>query len=342
MNNPRQFRQTRFFPCFAWSILAFNLSVILWGAVVRATGSGAGCGENWPLCQGHVIPHAAQIATLIEFAHRATSGVVVVLVLGLVFFAFRRFRSGHPVRQYAAAAVLFTLMEGLLGAALVLLGKIGSNPSVTEGLILSLHLVNTFLLLASLALSAKSASATITNHGNSMETRGLSPRAAGHFLWHLAALLGTLTVAVTGTMAALADTRFKATSLARALRWDFSGSSEALLRLRIIHPFMSIAVGVLFVMLTLRAVRPGSSARATRLAKCLLALVLFQFAVGLSNVLLLTPLWIQILHLLTADLMWITLVLLWAEICGHGASTEVEHSNRTETGNLALSSALGR
>ena len=108
MSTPRWAFQTHRFAVYAWSVLAYNILVILWGAVVRATGSGAGCGEHWPLCQGVLMPHAAQIATLIEFAHRATSGIAIVLMLGLVFLGFRRFSSGHPVRRYAAAVLFFT------------------------------------------------------------------------------------------------------------------------------------------------------------------------------------------------------------------------------------------
>src|SRR5579862_8869231 len=192
MNNPRQSLQKRFFAGFAWSVLAYNMVVILWGAVVRATRSGAGCGEHWPLCQGAVIPHAAQIATVIEFVHRATSGVAVALVLGLLCLAFLRFRSRHPVRRFAAAAFCLTLTEGLLGAGLVLFGKVGSSPSTTQGLILSLHLVNTFLLIASLSLCAKSASDTISVHDNDQVTPGRPPHPAGHYLWYGTGLLGTL------------------------------------------------------------------------------------------------------------------------------------------------------
>lgn len=117
----------RRFAFCAWSVLAYNLLVILWGAVVRATGSGAGCGEHWPLCQGVVIPHAAQIATLIEFAHRISSGLAVILVVLLLVLAWRQFPAGHPARRYAAAALVFTLTEGLIGAALVLFGQVGNN-----------------------------------------------------------------------------------------------------------------------------------------------------------------------------------------------------------------------
>jgi heme A synthase len=315
MSNP--WRGTRHFAVYAWSVLAYNVLVILWGAVVRATGSGAGCGERWPLCQGVVIPHAAQIATLIEFAHRATSGVAVVLVLGLVFLGFRRFSSGHPVRRYAAAAVFLTLTEGLIGAALVVFGQVGNNASVARVFILSLHLVNTFLLLAALALTARSAAATApTQHDGNEAPDHVSTRAIRPYIWYGTASLGALAVAVTGTIAALGDTLFHATSLVQGLEWDFSGSPSTLLRLRIIHPAIAVVVGAFLLMLALRTLRSATTGTAKRLAECLLVLILLQFAFGLLNLLLLTPLWLQILHLLTADLVWIALVLLSAEMLG--------------------------
>src|SRR5690348_950494 len=153
------------FAAYAWMVLGYNILVILWGAVVRATGSGAGCGDHWPLCQGVVIPHADQIATLIEFSHRATSGIDVLLVIGLCWMAFRRFGRGHAVRRYAAATAFFTLTEGLVGAALVLFGEVGNVISTVRVVVLSTHLVNTFMLLASLALTAWAASSGVS--GNS-------------------------------------------------------------------------------------------------------------------------------------------------------------------------------
>ena len=326
MSNPERVFQTRRFAIYAWSVLAYNILVILWGAVVRATGSGAGCGDHWPLCQGVVIPNGRQIATLIEFAHRATSGVAVVLVLVLVFLGFRRFSSGHPVRRYAAAAVFFTLTEGLIGAALVVSGQVGNSASLMRVFILSLHLVNTFLLLAALALSAKSAGKNAPSRQEWTETRDHSSTPVVRmYIWY-AGSLGALAVAVTGTIAALGDTLFHATSLAQGLQWDFSGSPNALLRLRIIHPAIAVVVGVFLLMLALRTIRSASSASAKRLAECLLALILLQFAFGLLNLLLLAPLWMQILHLLTADLVWIALVLLSAEMLGRSQQATAENS----------------
>ena len=260
------------FATYAWLALAYDIGVILWGAVVRATGSGNGCGDHWPLCQGQVIPHAAQIATVIEFAHRLTSGVAVLLVVGLVYFAFRCCGKEHPARRYAVAALFFTLTEGLLGAALVLFGDVGNNASMSRVFILSLHLVNTFLLLASLALTAKWAGESgfgrsDSGRGETAEFTGpasTASRGSGVVVAYIVALLGTLALAVTGTIAALADTLFHATSLAQGFEWDLSESSSPLLRLRIIHPALAVFVGTFLIVLavhTLITPAPGGQAR---------------------------------------------------------------------------------
>jgi heme A synthase len=98
---------TRRFSTYAWSVLVFNVLVIVWGAFVRATGSGAGCGSHWPLCNGEVILRAPQLETIIEFSHRATSGIDLLLVVALVPLAWRTFGRGHRVRVMSLISVAF-------------------------------------------------------------------------------------------------------------------------------------------------------------------------------------------------------------------------------------------
>jgi heme A synthase len=296
-------------------VLGYNILVILWGAVVRATGSGAGCGEHWPLCQGVVIPHAQQIATLIEFSHRATSGIDVLLVVGLVWMAFRRYGRRHAVRRYAAASGFFTLTEGLVGAALVLFGEVGNNVSTGRVVILSVHLVNTFLLLASLALTAWAASRQLSaDHGQAAPHP--PPPDKGLRVAYAAGLLGTIVIAITGTIAALADTLYPATSLAEAFRWDFSGTAPSILHLRIIHPVIAVLVGGYLLVVAVMTISSRGPAAPRHMARRLAGLVLLQFCFGAANIVLLTPVYMQIIHLLVADLVWITLVLLTAESLG--------------------------
>jgi heme A synthase len=299
------------FAAYAWLVLGYNLLVILWGAVVRATGSGAGCGEHWPFCQGRVFPHAQQIATLIEFAHRATSGIDVLLVVGLLVLAFRRYARGHAVRRYAAATGFFTLTEGLVGAALVLYGAVGTNVSAGRVAILSVHLINTFLLIASLTLTAWAADRRVSP---------VAPPAPGarSYLIYGAALLGLVVIGITGTIAALADVLFPARSLAEALRWDFSGTAAPILHLRIVHPMMAVVAGG-YLLAVAGLARHVAGPAVRKLAGWLIGLVIFQFCLGAVNMLLLAPVPLQVLHLLAADLVWITLVLLSAEAYRGGA-----------------------
>src|SRR5258708_25274996 len=97
------------FARYAWSVLAFHLGVILWGAFVRASGSGAGCGQHWPLCNGQIVPATPLNATIIEFSHRLSSGIALVSVLALAIWAFRAFPRGFGVRGGALLALVSTL-----------------------------------------------------------------------------------------------------------------------------------------------------------------------------------------------------------------------------------------
>ncbi|MGQ9832522.1 MAG: COX15/CtaA family protein [Candidatus Villigracilaceae bacterium] len=84
----------RYFSRFAQAIVSWNLAVIWWGAYVRATGSGAGCGSHWLLCNGEVIPQSPSVHTLIEFTHRMMSGLALVLIL----WGRRLYPKSHSVR----------------------------------------------------------------------------------------------------------------------------------------------------------------------------------------------------------------------------------------------------
>jgi protoheme IX farnesyltransferase len=288
------------FAKYAWGVLAFNVGVILWGAYVRATGSGAGCGSHWPMCNGVVVPRAPALETMIEFTHRVTSGVALLLVLGLLIWAWRGFPKGHVVRLGAVLSSVFIITEALVGAGLVLFGWTAQNASAVPT---AIHLVNTFLLLASLALTGYWASG-----GGQLVLRD-----QGLVIWTLAfGLLGVLFVGVSGAITALGDTLFPASTLAEGLRQDFETGSHFLIRLRVWHPVIAILVGLylIFVSTLLALLRTNPAIR--RAAVSLAVLFVFQLAAGLVNVLLLAPVWMQIIHLLLADIVWITLVILTA------------------------------
>ena len=275
------------FARYSWFTLAYNVAVILWGTAVRATGSGAGCGSHWPLCNGEVLPREPRIETIIELTHRVTSGMAGLLVIALVVMAFRCRPKGHPARRAAVLSLVFIVTEGAVGAGLVLFELVADNQSMARALFMATHLVNTFFLLAVLTLTAHFAS-------------GGAP-----FRWRargggLAALgLGALIVAgVSGAVAALGDTLL-------ASGQDLSPTAHLLIRLRILHPVISVTAGLLAALLAARAMSYPA-------ARWTAGLVVAQIAAGVVNVLLLAPVWMQIVHLLLADLLWISAILLAA------------------------------
>lgn len=304
------------FAVYAWVVLVFTLLVILWGAYVRATGSGAGCGSHWPLCDGQVIPRAPQVETRVEFSHRITSGTSLLLVIGMLVWAFRAYPKGHQVRLGAALAMAFMILEVLIGAGLVVFGLVADNDSVARAASLAIHLANTFVLLAALTLTAWWASG-----GEPLRLRG-----QGRRIWLFGiALLGVMVIGMTGAVNALGDTLFPAESLAAGLRQDFSPLSHFLVRLRIVHPLISITHGVYLLFVAWYVafrIRPNPSAR--RFAGLLAALALLQFVVGVVNVVLQAPVWIQLVHLFLADMTWIALVLLTAcTLTGSGSERPI-------------------
>ncbi|HEX6306268.1 MAG TPA: COX15/CtaA family protein [Anaerolineales bacterium] len=300
------------FAKYAWGVLAFNLLVILWGAYVRASGSGAGCGNHWPLCNGEVVPRSDQIETLIEFTHRITSGVAFVLVVGLLIWALRAYPTGSVVRTGAWLAMFFITTEALIGAGLVIFEWVADNASMGRAVSIAIHLANTFLLLAWITLTAWWASGgkplRLTGHRGEMWALGLG-------------FLGVLLLGVTGAITALGDTLFPSASLAEGLQQDFSASAHFLIRLRVFHPLIAIGVGFYLVLVAGVLGLLRSDRFVKRFALAIVVLFIIQFGVGITNILLLAPIPIQLLHLLLADLVWITLVLLAA-----ATLTEVEVS----------------
>jgi cytochrome c oxidase assembly protein subunit 15 len=295
-------------PRLAWLVLGWNLAVILWGAFVRATGSGAGCGAHWPLCNGELLPRAPALETLIEFTHRATSGAALLAVFFLAFRVFRAKPSGHPARSAAVASVLFILSEAAVGAGLVLFRLVADNESVARALFMAVHLMNTFVLLACL---------TLTAHWCSADAR---PRITTR-AWPLAlAALALLLVGTSGAVAALGDTLYPARSILGGLAADVSPTAHLLVRLRLAHPLLAL-VGALAVAAAAASVlRAHRQASLRRAAWTVAGLVLLQLVVGLANVALLAPVWMQLFHLLLADVVWIAFVLMSVRALSAGAA----------------------
>jgi heme A synthase len=288
------------FARFAWGLLAYDVAVVAWGAFVRATGSGAGCGRHWPTCNGDIVPHAKRIDTLIEVSHRLSSGTAFVLTAVLLVWAFYVYPKGHRIRGSAVVAMALMAGEALIGAGLVLFELVAHDASMTRALSMSVHLVSTFLLLASMTLTAWWASG-----GHALDPRG--QRAAELAL--AVPLAGMLVVGASGAVTALGDTLFPSASVAAGLAQDFAPGAHLFVKLRAIHPVLAVATAVAIVVATsiVRALRPTHVVELASRAAAGLAIA--QVCAGLLDVAMRAPVWMQLVHLILADCVWIALVL---------------------------------
>jgi cytochrome c oxidase assembly protein subunit 15 len=287
---------------FAWAVVAWNVAVIVWGAYVRATGAGAGCGRHWPSCQGVAVPRAPALETIVEYTHRTTSGLALLLVLALALWARRDLPAGHPARRAAAAAFGLVVLEALLGAGLVLFGFVARDASPARGWVMAVHLTNTLLLLAALVLAAAWARAP---GGPVLPGR----RAVAVPL--AAAALAIVAAGASGAVAALGDTLYPATSFGEGLRQDLSGGGSLLLRLRVLHPPLAVVATLTSAWAARRAFEAGGP-RVGLASAALVGLAWAQVLLGATNLALLAPVGLQLAHLALADLTWIALALVAA------------------------------
>ena len=295
------------FARYAWGTLAYNLVVILWGAVVRATGSGAGCGSHWPLCNGEIIPRAASVELMIEFSHRLTSGIALISTVILVVWAYRRYTRGHIVRRAAAWAMFFMVTEALVGAGLVLLEYVAFDQSVARAYWMAAHLINTFFLLAAITLTAWWASG---NKVGSWRNQGM----VGGTL--LLAGIALLLLSSSGAVTALGDTL----TIRGGISPEDSAYVARLVDLRIYHPLLAFVVGAFVALAAWVAATQRPSQQTTRLSRALVALFVVQLLVGALNVALKAPVAMQLLHLLLADGLWI----LWVVLSASALAVEVQ------------------
>lgn len=311
--------RSRVFAITAWSTLVFNVLVILGGTIVRATGSGDGCGETWPKCGDQFIPPNATVETLIEFSHRVSSflaglGVALVVVLALWFF-----KKGNIIRKAAVISGVFLVLEALLGAALVIFGWVDADISAGRLVVVPLHLINTFLLLGSLAVTAWWGSGF-------PQPSGQVDRSTRRLL-----ILGSVVIlilGVSGALNALADTVFPSESVVGDLSEKFGPTAPLLSKLRVIHPVVAIAGG-LFVGWIATTLSRNAGDRSKKLSGAVILIIFSQFFIGIANIYLLTPLSMQVIHLMVADVLWIAYVFLWASLMGERNPSQVLHESLT-------------
>ena len=289
------------FTVAAWLFLAYVVTVILFGAWVRISHAGDGCGSSWPTCHGEVVPTAPSTATLIEFTHRISSGLCGVFGVAMLLWSWKRFGPGQ-VTGAVAATLLFIVFEGAIGAGLVLRGLVADDDSVARAIVIAMHLTNTLALTAFAALSAWCS-------GQPGPARFLPVR-------KIAFALGLALVVVTsmsGAVTALGDTLFPKDAIVSSgvfaqIRGDLSAGNHFLVRLRVLHPVVAVvAAGYLLWLL-------ASEARSSNWARAAMHLVAAEVVIGFLNIALSAPGWLQIVHLLAAQALWVALILSCASI----------------------------
>jgi heme A synthase len=304
-------KSSTYFTRYAWFLVVYNVLVIAWGGLVRATGSGAGCGSHWPLCNGEVTHLPQTLETFIEIVHRWTSSLDGLLVILLVVWAFRAFGVQQRwVRWLAGLSLAFILIEGGLGAALVRYEWVADDASPERALVVALHLVNTLFLLAALCATAWLAGA------GGVVRRREDQRA---LLLMAIALVSAVILSAMGAVTALGDTLFPSATLAEGFRADLDPASSFLIQLRVIHPAMALGTA-LYLLWALRWLGArGLGERVARSARRLKWVLGVQIAVGFVNLFLLAPLALQITHLILADVFWLAL---WLTALNVGFSSE--------------------
>lgn len=295
------------FSRFAWGVFGYILFVIVYGAWVRITGSGAGCGEHWPTCNGELVPLAPSTKTIIEYTHRVTSGVLGPLVIAQFCWALWGAGRRRIVKWCAGITLLFVIFEALLGAGLVLASLVADDASGARALVVSLHLGNTLILTASAAFTAW--------FGRGRATPVLTHRFAGRrALW--AITVGIVLVSLAGAITALGDTLFpirppsSGGGLVAHLAEGLQSDVHFLVRLRVVHPLLALGVG--FAALFVLQRWTDASGQLGRLARWVVALLWTQLTVGLVNIVLAAPGWMQLAHLLVGEALWAALVIFLA------------------------------
>lgn len=310
------------FSTYAWALLGYNILVVLWGAFVRATGSGAGCGSHWPLCNGEVIPHSPRFETIVEFSHRLTSGLLGFLVLGLAIWAFRAFGRGHAVRKAAFWTLVFVITEAAIGAGLVKFEWVAADTSVARVYTMVFHLLNTFILLTANTLTAWFGSG---GKPFSIKNQGAVGLALG------VAFLGLIVLGASGAITALGDTL----SITLGITADESPLVATLVSLRIYHPLLAfVAFGLVYVAARVIGVHQAGEV-SVRYAYIAVGLFAVQLLCGGLNVYLKAPAWMQLIHLLITDLIWVVMVVT-AAMALAGEQRELAKSTQTVHSTPAL------
>jgi cytochrome c oxidase assembly protein subunit 15 len=279
----------------AWALVAYTVVVILWGAWVRISGSGAGCGDHWPLCNGDAIPQASNVQTWIEYSHRISTGLYGIFVVALLLTVRRTFPKAHPARFLSGMILVFTVTEALIGRMLVKQGLVNQSIDLARIAVMPLHLVNTSLLLFFCVTTAESIG--FQGQPQKSERVGRWQMSRGMLL----CIVGILCIVTTGAVAALGSHLAPSTSLSQGIAVDLASDSHLAVRLRLLHPVLALSLALTFFYgceyLAARSSSPVTARWLNRLKLCVVGAV----GVGICTLLSLSPVLMKMLHLLLAN-----------------------------------------
>jgi cytochrome c oxidase assembly protein subunit 15 len=279
---------------FSWALIFYTIIIIAWGAWVRISGSGDGCGDDWPLCKGMAIPTGEASKTWIEVSHRYSTMLFGFLVLAQLWLIRGVFPKRHPTRYWVLATLLFTVTEALIGRLLVVYGLVHESTSHARLFIMPLHLINTSLLLFSEVMTAESVLF------GEREVRPLSPvlKRAGFAVLITATLLLT-----TGAVAALGSHLFPSLSLMEGLTKDFAQGAHPALRLRILHPTLALILPLGLWYIFSNSTLEASNGALCAMYRSLAVAVLVMLMIGVATLVTLAPVWLKLSHLTMANVL---------------------------------------
>ncbi|MDG1990781.1 MAG: COX15/CtaA family protein [Dehalococcoidia bacterium] len=291
---------------FSIFVIIYTLFNIALGAMVRATGSGAGCGVSWPSCNGQIVISGTSHHELIEYSHRISSGIDLLLVAILLFVVLKNFDS-HLPKLLAFLSFCFILLEAGIGALIVLFQWVADDASLGRSIIVPFHLINTFFLMFFLVATSWS---LLQRPSISLNYALINQKYWKKFLFGIALFF---LLSISGATTALADTLFSVGDLKSEFLMDISSRAHLLTRIRILHPLIAIFTLVWLIIYSQKIAAINNVLILRRLSFMILVLFLIELLVGLLNVIFLTPLSLQIIHLLLAHFIWIVLVLFFLE-----------------------------
>ena len=286
-------------------LFVFTLIVIVWGAWVRISHSGDGCGESWPLCAGEFIPSSAAKKTWIEYAHRLMSGSYGLWVIFLFFYTRSKIQS-HRLKQWTGILFILMIIEALLGAKLVLFKLVGTNDSILRLVAMALHQINSLLLTGAtffIYLTSKHLS----------EIHDPRPSQSSNILrsvWNQTSAtlkmlaFGLLLVAMVGSWASLSNTLHPSDGLWEGLLKDFSDSSHYLVKLRFIHPLLASLFCFAAVTWKMNRYMENGKKQDLFFAGAFAGAFLF----GWMTLIFLAPVWMKLVHLVFAHLLWALII----------------------------------